>query len=366
MFHQPSSCHGMATWLYGIVLAGVVVGVVACSDKTDRQTEGQGVSNQAAPASAAKPGQTDVSKLRESAAKAMTDQRLYAPQGANAMEDYLALRELLPGDATVSSALTDLMPYALIAAEQDIAAGNAAEAQRLYALMERVDPEAPALPRLRDAMNQMKSAAVAQQTDAPAVPAEEQPAAPATVPGAAKDVAARGASVEPPAPTPANAPAPVVPAPAAEAKPVNTTAARGMPSPAAANPSTDASRPGAITTTTQPSATKAGASVPDPVTAPGEGDAAAPAAAAATSPLRVLRTQAPTYPSEALSEGISGEVVVEFTVTTDGSVRDARVVQANPPRVFNQATLAAVRRWRFAPVDAPVHTRRSISFKPDE
>ena len=62
--------------------------------------------------------------------------------------------------------------------------------------------------------------------------------------------------------------------------------------------------------------------------------------------------------------GQSGEVQVEFTVGTDGSVTAARVVRAEPQRVFDREAIKAVRRWRFQPVDAPVTTRRTISFKP--
>ena len=87
-----------------------------------------------------------------------------------------------------------------------------------------------------------------------------------------------------------------------------------------------------------------------------------PAPAAST--LRALSTPAPAYPPEALRSGRSGEVQVEFTVNPDGSVADARVIRADPPRVFDRAALNAVRRWRFEPVAAPVTTRRTIGFTP--
>ena len=76
-------------------------------------------------------------QLRDAASTALREQRLYAPAGDNAMEYYLALRDKQPADASVSSALTDLMPYALIATEQSIARDDFTEAQRLYALMEK-------------------------------------------------------------------------------------------------------------------------------------------------------------------------------------------------------------------------------------
>ncbi|MCW5581334.1 MAG: energy transducer TonB, partial [Luteimonas sp.] len=75
---------------------------------------------------------------------------------------------------------------------------------------------------------------------------------------------------------------------------------------------------------------------------------------------------APRFPPEALRTGTSGEVQVEFTVGIDGSVTAARVVRADPPRVFDREAVAAVRRWRFEPVAAPVTTRRTITFAPGD
>jgi TonB family protein len=89
-----------------------------------------------------------------------------------------------------------------------------------------------------------------------------------------------------------------------------------------------------------------------------------PATPPAASELRAISTPAPRYPPEALRSGTSGEVQVEFTVGVDGSVTSARVVRANPPRVFDREAVAAVRRWRFEPVAAPVTTRRAIAFDP--
>ncbi|MFC0092607.1 MULTISPECIES: energy transducer TonB, partial [Xanthomonas] len=96
----------------------------------------------------------------------------------------------------------------------------------------------------------------------------------------------------------------------------------------------------------------------------------APAAAAAAAPaaqsLRPISTPAPRYPAEALRSGTSGEVLVELTVGTDGSITASRVLRANPPRVFDREALNAVKRWRFEPVAAPVTTRRTLSFNPGD
>ena len=92
--------------------------------------------------------------------------------------------------------------------------------------------------------------------------------------------------------------------------------------------------------------------------------AATPAPAPAQRNLRPISMASPRYPPDALRAGTSGEVLVEFTVGTDGSVTDARVLRANPARTFDREALNAVRRWRFEPVDAPVTTRRTVAFNP--
>ncbi|HJR74791.1 MAG TPA: energy transducer TonB, partial [Luteimonas sp.] len=90
----------------------------------------------------------------------------------------------------------------------------------------------------------------------------------------------------------------------------------------------------------------------------------APAAASSSSELRPISMPQPRYPAAALRARQSGSVQVEFTVAPDGSVSAARVVSAQPDRVFDREAVAAVRRWRFQPVDSPVTTRRTIAFNP--
>ncbi|MEO7701775.1 MAG: TonB family protein [Opitutus sp.] len=56
----------------------------------------------------------------------------------------------------------------------------------------------------------------------------------------------------------------------------------------------------------------------------------------------------PEYPLAMRRSGLRGEVLIEFTVDIEGRVRDAVVIRALNPG-FNEAALAAVRRWRFDP-----------------
>jgi periplasmic protein TonB len=66
-------------------------------------------------------------------------------------------------------------------------------------------------------------------------------------------------------------------------------------------------------------------------------------------PPEVLSAGGLVYPEEAYRQKIEGVVRVEYDVTVDGTVENARVVESNPPGVFDAAALDAVRKWRFHP-----------------
>jgi protein TonB len=67
----------------------------------------------------------------------------------------------------------------------------------------------------------------------------------------------------------------------------------------------------------------------------------------------------PTYPPRQQANGIEGWVQVRFTVTAVGTVRDAIVVASEPKKVFDEAALEAVARWRYNPkVDGGVAVER--------
>jgi TonB family protein len=56
----------------------------------------------------------------------------------------------------------------------------------------------------------------------------------------------------------------------------------------------------------------------------------------------------PEYPEAARKAKLEGRVMVDFVVEVDGHVSDAQVKESTDV-VFNEATLAAVRKWTFAP-----------------
>ena len=66
--------------------------------------------------------------------------------------------------------------------------------------------------------------------------------------------------------------------------------------------------------------------------------------------LKRVREVPPVYPRDAERQHISGWVDVEFTIAPDGSTQELVVRNAEPQRMFDQAAVDAVKRWRFEPV----------------
>lgn len=260
-----------------------------------------------------------VDGLRARAEAALRAQRIHAPAGESAVDYYLALRDRSPGTNGVSSALTELQPYVLIAAEQALASGELDQTRRLLALIARMDAAAPALPRLREDLRLAQERADRAEG---ARPAEVARRAALPVPAVAAPVQAR----------PVDARVPVVAAAPA--------------SPAVAHAAPDA-----------------------PIAPPRTGDApAAPRAAivrdAAPLPLpRLIADAAPRYPLSARNRRIEGSVLVAFTIRPDGSVGEVRPVSAQPAGVFEDAALAAAARWRFEATGRSVQTTRTLTFR---
>lgn len=57
----------------------------------------------------------------------------------------------------------------------------------------------------------------------------------------------------------------------------------------------------------------------------------------------------PVYPARAERLHLGGTVVLEFTINAIGRVENPVVVSSRPPRIFDQAALQAIVRWRFKP-----------------
>lgn len=321
------SCRMSTITKYSLVVAvGLVLG--ACGN--EQPAEDVGVPAATSATAPAVTPETAVSsevqaltaeELRDAARKAYSDNRLYAPAGDNAVEYYLALRDKSPADAGVSSALTDLLPMTVIATEQSINRDDFAEAERLAALLEKAEPEHPALSRLKSSITTQRQEVVerAAQTE---VTAEEQ--------------LARQAELERQR--------------LIDQKQQQEAAARELVAKQAADEAAQKTAADQQAAAAQARAAAARKAEQDRAAAAAKTKAAAPPTAA---DLRPLSTPAPEYPRSAFRAGTSGEVQVEFTVGVNGSVSGARVINSEPRRVFDRAALEAVERWRFQPIAAP-------------
>lgn len=58
----------------------------------------------------------------------------------------------------------------------------------------------------------------------------------------------------------------------------------------------------------------------------------------------------PQYPIRALERGTEGWVLIEFTVTAEGTVIDPKIIDAEPSNTFNRAASKAVVRWKYKPM----------------
>lgn len=80
-------------------------------------------------------------------------------------------------------------------------------------------------------------------------------------------------------------------------------------------------------------------------------------------PARRLHFVPPIYPQRALSAHVEGNVELEYSIGTDGTVRDVQVLHARPEGVFDAVAQAALSQWRFEPaVGVNAYTRYTQNF----
>jgi periplasmic protein TonB len=75
----------------------------------------------------------------------------------------------------------------------------------------------------------------------------------------------------------------------------------------------------------------------------------------------------PEFPEIARDQDLTGFVDLEFMVHADGSVSDVTVLRAQPVGVFERTSVAAVRQWRYRPVErdgiaVDAHARLRLNF----
>jgi protein TonB len=267
-----------------------------------------------------------VDQLYREARKAMSENRMVAPAGNNALEYYLKILAKQPDDSGAKDALRELFPFATGAAEDQINQNAFDEANRIIALLAEADPSNYSLTILRSKLDAKKKLAEREQQQAQVAAAA---AARTQAPAAAATPAPAGAPASPtPAAPAAAAPESAAPAPA----PADTSAAT-------ANVATPPARP-------------------EPP----------PASTGETRDATVTTPPVPEYPIAAARARQEGWVEVEFTVAPDGSVQNAHVTASEPGRIFDREAVAAVQRAKFEPKlvnGQPVAStlRRRIQFK---
>jgi periplasmic protein TonB len=299
-------------WFMGRPGAGPIVASAptAATPGADAATE---------PAAAATELTTD--QLYKAARSAMSENRMVAPAGNNALEYYLRILQKQPDDSGATDALRELFPFATGSAEDQINQGNFDEATRIMGLLAKADPSNYTLTILRSKLDAKKK-----QNDREQVLAAQKEAA-AT---AAAKTAQAGTAAPSAGTTAASEAAPPAAAAAAPTqKPVEV--AKATPAPVAAPPP-----------------------APEPV---GE-----------TRDVRVVTAPRPAYPPLAVRNKQQGWVEVEFTVAADGQVQNARVVNSNPSSVFDHEAVRAIEQAKFEPRlekgQAVASTlRRRIEFK---
>lgn len=78
-----------------------------------------------------------------------------------------------------------------------------------------------------------------------------------------------------------------------------------------------------------------------------------------------LFRMAPQYPERAASRGIEGYVIMEFTITETGAVTNIKVIEADPPGMFDRAAIKAMEKWKYKPkiVDGKPVQRHGVTNK---
>lgn len=85
----------------------------------------------------------------------------------------------------------------------------------------------------------------------------------------------------------------------------------------------------------------------------------------AADPLKAVARVEPEYPALAKAHHVEGAVTMRLTVGTDGAVKAANVLFANPEGYFEESVMKALKDWKFQPKTVngkPVETTGVLSF----
>jgi protein TonB len=289
------------------------------------------------------------------------------PAGASAADLYRQALEHHPGDALALAGIDKVVDQLLGAAEQDLLAQHFDEAEHMTEAARTLAPNSPRiaflttqLAREHERVTRAQARQQAQQQQADALAHQQELIASAQsalkagkLGDAAQAIDAAGAagastdavealrrdlqSARADALVQETVVKPALPA-------ASTEAALATQSPAQPQPQAQTQTASATAARAEPSA----GIVPEPKAQSDESGGANVIVNAAT--LERLQYIAPEYPTSAREKGTSGWVQLAFDVEKDGSVAHIAVLGSDPKYVFDEAAIAALRRWRYRPV----------------
>jgi TonB family protein len=79
-------------------------------------------------------------------------------------------------------------------------------------------------------------------------------------------------------------------------------------------------------------------------------------------PGKLIRKIEPVYPQAAKMQGVAGTVIVEMTISENGTVRDVKQISGAP--ILAQAATDAIRKWRYSPFllnGKPLEVQKQVS-----
>ena len=305
---------------FGLACA-LAIALAACGGDEAAAPAAQTAAKPAAPAAtpaapAPQVAQMPVPDLLKAANLAVAENRLVSPPANNAIEYYLAVLDQDKNNVQATQALVDVFPLAASIAERAVADRQLDDADRIVALLDRASPNSYTVTTIRTKLETARQTATREEERRLAA---ETAAAQAATQAAAAPQAAPANPTPPPAPTPA---------PVAEPEPAAPAAAQ-------------------VASTSPPPAQ----SQPTPPPAP----------SSETRDAELVRAVQPEYPTAAARKRTEGWVELQFTVGTDGRVKNVSVARAQPARVFDREAIRAMQQWTFRPAvrnGAPVETTR--------
>lgn len=304
----------------------------------------------AAPSSAAT--ESDSALLYQRANQAEREGRIVSPEGDNAFELLLTLRETAPDNASYRNALFDLMPLADRAIRHALQQNDLAEAERLTAMVSRFDASSNVSVSARERLNEAMSNA--------AKSAAQQAARAATA-----------SAMPPPVPSVAPVPSPLASTPSSNPPPARDTAVGAI---AGTKPAMQSAVVAAAQAGVAPAPSLPPAQKRVQPEAPSRNESTRPNPTSATSPETgqsspvALRRAPAQYPEQAKRQGVEGFVELDVLVDAAGNPSDIKVVRSQPSGLFDRAAIRAMMRWKFQPAmrdgqAVPARTRTVMQFK---